>query len=81
MELPKPFSDFFEVRNVTKRDDGLVYVNVDSLRSIPASDRGRLLLDLEDKLCLEDPQIRVWHASIGDKNSLRKLRGISLDQK
>ena len=78
MNLPEHFSKFFRICNVEQRENGLTYVNVDSVVAIPASERGKLLLDLEDELCKENSEIRVWHASIGDKNSLRKLRGIEL---
>jgi len=78
MNLPEQFSRYFKICSVEQRENGLTYVNVDSVVAIPASERGRLLLDLEDELCKENLGIRVWHASIGDKNSLRKLRGIEL---
>jgi hypothetical protein len=78
MNLPEHFSRFFRICNVEQRDNGLTYVHVDSVVAISASERGKLLLDLEDEMCKEDSGIRVWHASIGDKNSLRKLRGIDL---
>jgi hypothetical protein len=44
-----------------------------------ASDRGAFLLDFEewakDKI---DKGISIWHEPIGDKNSLRNLRGIEV---
>ena len=36
-------------------------------------------LDLEDEMCKLNSQIRVWHIPLGDKNSLRNLRGIKIN--
>jgi hypothetical protein len=45
----------------------------------PASVRGSLLLDLEiDIKANLDIGVVVWHESLGDKNSLRKFRGIEV---
>jgi len=55
-----------------------ISVTVKLSDSVNVSSRSTVLLDLEDKLIKLDPSIRVWHASIGDKNSLRNLRGITL---
>jgi hypothetical protein len=58
-------------------DDGQVIVQL--LRTLSSSERGTLLLDFEgllkDKI---DKGICVWVAAIGDKNSLRKLRGVTV---
>jgi hypothetical protein len=44
-----------------------------------ASVRGSLLLDLEIDLKAKlDIGVVVWHESLGDKNSLRKFRGIEV---
>lgn len=44
-----------------------------------ASVRGSLLLDLEiDFKAKLDIGVVVWHESLGDKNSLRKFRGIEV---
>ena len=40
--------------------------------------KGTILLDLEDYLFSKDSSIRVWHTPLGDKNSLRNLRGIKI---
>ena len=41
--------------------------------------RGQYLMKLEEDLINKvDPMIRVWHVPIGDKNSLRNLRGVNL---
>lgn len=43
------------------------------------SDRGARLLEVEDYLMKNvSESIRVWHVPIGDKNSLRNLRGVTL---
>ena len=47
--------------------------------TLSADERGPLLLDLEEFLKLNvDNGITVWHAPIGDKSSLRNLRGIEV---
>jgi len=69
---------FFEVVSPTRTfDDGQIYFSFK--KPIPSSLRGILLLDLEillkDKI---DPGIIIWCEPIGDKNSLRNLRGIEI---
>lgn len=44
----------------------------------PASIRGTLLLDFEEELNKTHPDYRVWLKPMGDKNSLRNLRGITI---
>ena len=47
--------------------------------TLSADERGPLLLGIEEFLKLNvDNGITVWHAPIGDKSSLRKLRGIEV---
>ena len=47
--------------------------------TLSADERGPLLLDLEGFLKLNvDNGITIWHAPIGDKSSLRNLRGIEV---
>lgn len=59
------------------KDDGQVVVNL--TESLSASKRGQLLLDLEDFLKKEiDPGLAVWLEPLGDRNSLRNLRGIEV---
>lgn len=59
------------------KDDGQVVVNL--TESLSASKRGQLLLDLEEFLKKEiDPGLTVWLAPLGDRNSLRNLRGIEV---
>ena len=55
------------------------YVYVSATESMSIADRADLILNLEKFLMNEvDPNIRVWHVPIGDKNSLRNLRGVKL---
>lgn len=57
--------------------DGQVIVNLPE--PVPADKRGTLLLDLEDFLKESiDPALVVWLESLGDRNSLRNLRGIEV---
>jgi hypothetical protein len=62
---------------IEARSDGQVIV---SLRvPVPADKRGTLLLDLE--ACLKDsidPGLVVWLEALGDRSSLRNLRGIEV---
>lgn len=46
---------------------------------VPASERGTLLMDAEDILreATGLPLI-IWHEPLGDRNSLRNLRGIEV---
>ncbi len=59
------------------KEDGQVIVNL--VESMPASKRGALLLDLEAFLKEAiDPSLAVWLEPLGDRNSLRNLRGIEV---
>jgi hypothetical protein len=56
---------------------GQVYVALKE--PIGSSLRGGLLLDLEEHLKKTiDPAINIWCEPLGDKNSLRNLRGIEI---
>lgn len=45
--------------------------------TVPLSERSLLIMQLENRLIIDiDPNIRVWNEPIGDKNSLRNLRGV-----
>lgn len=69
------FSDNFEV--ILTKDDGQVIVRIKN--SLKSSERGTLLLDLEELYKSEiDNGINVWAEALGDKNSLRNLRGIEV---
>ena len=59
------------------KDDGQVIVKLN--KPLSASERGTLLLDLEAFLKETlDPSLVVWVEALGDKNSLRNLRGIEV---
>ncbi len=59
------------------KQDGQIIVSL--LESISASKRGTLLLDLEVFLKEAiDPGLVVWLEPLGDRNSLRNLRGIEV---
>jgi hypothetical protein len=59
------------------RPDGQVTVALTA--AVPASERGPLLLDLEAHLkSAVDPGLVVWLEPLGDRNSLRNLRGIEV---
>lgn len=69
------FRGYFRITRA--EPSGFVYVIFSS--PIQVSKRGTLLLDLEDyfKINLE-PGISLWCEPLGDKNSLRNLRGIQI---
>jgi hypothetical protein len=71
-------SKFFEAVAPTRTfDDGQIYFSFK--KPIPSSMRGAFLLDLE--LLLKeniDSGVFIWCEPIGDKNSLRNLRGIEI---
>ncbi len=50
-----------------------------SLPAMSAGERGTLLMDLEDYLRSTGmPNAVVWHEAMGDRSSLRNLRGIEI---
>ena len=62
---------------VAAKKDGQVVVRL--LNPLAASARGSLLLDFEE--CIKrnlDQGLTVWGEALGDKNSLRNLRGIEV---
>jgi len=62
---------------VTARQDGQIIVTLGE--SMPANKRGPLLLDFEASLKeVIDPSLVVWLEPLGDRNSLRNLRGIEV---
>jgi hypothetical protein len=65
-----------QIEVVTAKADGQVIVKMK--QSLPASQRGPFLLDLEDYLRDIDQALVVWLEPLGDKNSLRNLRGIEV---
>ena len=43
------------------------------------AERGQLLMNLEDELINNvDSAIRIWHEPLGDKNTLRTMRGVTV---
>ncbi len=57
--------------------DGQILVSL--AESMPAGKRGTLLLDIEATLKKTiDPGLVVWLEPLGDRNSLRNLRGIEV---
>ena len=78
-EIPDDFKGFVNITDLSEcHSDGTISVTVMLLVEMSAEQRGEFLLDLEDRLCAIEPKIRVWHKGLGDKNSLRNLRGISV---
>lgn len=62
---------------VAAKADGQIIVNL--TEPLSASKRGQLLLDLEEFLKKAiDPGLAVWLEPLGDRNSLRNLRGIEV---
>jgi hypothetical protein len=62
---------------VSIKNDGQVIIRF--TEPVDVSKRGLLLLDLEEALKREiDQGITVWVEALGDKNSLRNLRGIEV---
>jgi hypothetical protein len=59
------------------KEDGQIIVNL--TEPLSAGKRGQLLLDLEAFLKESiDPSLAVWLEPLGDRNSLRNLRGIEV---
>lgn len=59
------------------KEDGQVIVSLTG--PMPAAKRGPLLLDFEEFLKKTvDPGLVVWLEALGDRNSLRNLRGIEV---
>ena len=59
------------------KPDGQVIVRL--LEPVPAGKRGTLLLDFEEVLKESiDPGLVVWLEPLGDRSSLRNLRGIEV---
>lgn len=65
------------VEIVAAAQDGQIIIRF--LKPVSPDRRGTLLLDLEDHLKSEvDIGLTVWLEPLGDKNSLRNLRGIKV---
>lgn len=75
LKTRKNFEENFEV--ILAKDDGQVIVKI--IKILKASERGTLLLDLEELYKLNiDKGINLWVEALGDKNTLRNLRGIEV---
>ena len=70
-----PGQDKLEIRKALSNGQVSIEIN----EAMEAGQRGSLLLDLEAILKKEvDNGISIWHIPLGDKNSLRNLRGIEV---
>ena len=78
LKVPDKFVKLVEITNASEDPSGVLNVEVVLKKSLPPKERGPILLDLEDEMCVGNPTIRIWHKPLGDKNSLRNLRGVSL---
>ena len=76
--IPEKFKSRIELIKTEHLQNGLIYIYVNFISKVSPKDRGTLLLDLEDEFFQKDQRIRVWHIPLGDKNSLRNLRGIKI---
>ena len=76
IDIPKSYKNFIEIKKTEIDEEGLFNVYVNFLVKVSPSKRGTILLDLEDEFCKVNNKIRIWHIPVGDKNSLRNLRGI-----
>ena len=70
-----PGNEAIEIKQA--HGDGQVTIVLNNVMT--ASERGLFLLDLEEWIKkMLDNGITIWHEPIGDKNSLRNLRGIEV---
>lgn len=77
--IPKQFQDCVTLVDFTESfDDNTISYTVQLHGQLSAQERGKLLLDLEETLCTIQPRIRVWHVPLGDRNTLRNFRGITV---
>ena len=73
----KLFSPETDIKVIDANENGQVSIFINS--SIEINNRGKFLLNLEEHLKNTiDIGINIWHEAIGDKNSLRNLRGIEV---
>ena len=71
------FSSNVDIEVVEANKSGQISIIINN--TLSANERGPLLLDIEDFLKFNlDNGITLWHAPIGDKSSLRSLRGIEV---
>jgi len=71
------YSSDIDLRVNDAQDNGQVSITINSV--IEINDRGSFMLNLEEYLKRNvDFGINLWHEAIGDKSSLRNLRGIEV---
>ena len=71
------FSSSSDITVIDAHEGGQVSIIINN--SINVNERGTFLLNLEENLkCKIDNGINIWHEAIGDKSSLRNLRGIEV---
>jgi hypothetical protein len=62
---------------ISARNNG--FVIFEFIKSIPVDERAKYFLNIESYLCKKiDDSITIWIAPVGDKSSLRNLRGIEV---
>ena len=75
LDSSERFRNCIELSGITNQSEILVKL----INPIKASERGTLLLDFEQELKKTfDQSLVVWLQPLGDKNSLRRLRGIKI---
>ena len=73
IKIEKKYNDF-QVKSADS--NGFVTIRID--RSIPANERGVMLLELEALIKKKiDDAISIWLEPVGDKSKLRNFRGIN----
>jgi hypothetical protein len=76
-EVIKNNGCFKNITIIRTHENGQVIVTLGE--GVNAAERGGVLLDFEKQLKIKiDEGLNVWCEPIGDKNSLRKLRGIQI---
>ncbi len=72
-----PVNFLSQIRVIAAKADGQIVLNIKG--SLPVHRRGPFLLDLEEHLKVHiDDALTVWLEPLGDRNSLRNLRGIEV---
>jgi hypothetical protein len=75
--LIKNFPGYENIEIINAHNDGQVSLGLNVVMA--ANERGVFLLDFEEWIKKNiDIGISIWHEPIGDKNSLRNLRGIEV---
>tara|TARA_Y100001968_G_C19401800_1_gene741434 strand:- start:611 stop:850 length:240 start_codon:yes stop_codon:yes gene_type:complete len=75
-EIIDKFPEVIVTREV-KGKGGYLNIYVQYTGNSSIAERGELLMNIEEELINQvADNIRLWHEPIGDKNSLRKMRGV-----